>query len=245
MDKFWDSGVVFESRLSDGFGENYSSLVLDSERVELVRAPGKLGKKTGKTEAKAIAALKNHSEAERRRRERINSHLNMFRSLVPSTDKMDKASLLAEVIKHVKELKRSTTDACEGYIIPMDIDEVTVEPHEEKEKGLFCIKASLCCEDRPEIFTDLRQALDTFNLKTVKAEMSTLGGRMKNVFVLAGFNVDNIDDVEVRRLLMNSVHQTLTSILDKYSAPTELSPSAFLPNKRRRFSVFDSSSSSS
>ncbi|KAL5721779.1 hypothetical protein ACHQM5_005380 [Ranunculus cassubicifolius] len=186
MDKFWDSGVVFESRLSDGFGENYSSLVLDSERGELVRAPGKLGKKTGKTEAKAIAALKNHSEAERRRRERINSHLNMLRSLVPSTDKMDKASLLAEVIKHVKELKRSTTDACEGYIIPMDIDEVTVEPHEEEEKRLFCIKASLCCEDRPEIFTDLRQALDTFNLKTVKAEMSTLGGRMKNVLSWQG-----------------------------------------------------------
>lgn len=243
---------IARGKLLAGFGENFvfsetsnTSLVLDSEKGELVRAPAtKLGKK-GKSEAKAIAALKNHSDAERRRRERINSHLNMLRSLVPCAEKMDKASLLAEVISHVKDLKRTTTEAGQGFVIPLDADEVIVEPYENEEDGSFCIKASLCCEDRPEIFPDLRQALDTFKLKMVKAEISTMGGRMKNVLVLSGFNIEKTNDAEVRRLFANSVHQALISILEKYSVPVELSPVTSFSNKRRRFSLFESSSSSS
>lgn len=39
-------------------------------------------------DAKALAASKSHSEAERRRRERINNHLARLRSLLPSTSKV-------------------------------------------------------------------------------------------------------------------------------------------------------------
>ncbi|KAF9587765.1 hypothetical protein IFM89_005497 [Coptis chinensis] len=255
----WNSGNTNIARLFDGFvGNNNTSLghgvgallsstttlVLDNERGELVRGNGKVGQK-GKCEGKSIVALKNHSDAERRRRERINSHLNSLRSLVPCSEKMDKASLLAEVIDHVKELKRTTAEACKGFVIPMDVDEVRVEPHEDAMEGSFCIKVYLCCEDRPEIFSDLREALKTFNLKTVKAEISTLGGRMKTVFVMTGFKIENIDDPEVRRLLTASVHQALTSILEKYSGSPELSPRVLLSNKKRRLSPFESSSSSS
>lgn len=66
------------------------SLVLDTEKEELVKASGReVGKKGDRAETKSVAALKSHSEAERRRRERINAHLTALRGLVPSNEKVD------------------------------------------------------------------------------------------------------------------------------------------------------------
>lgn len=64
-----------------------SSLVLDNERGELVKTLMKPGQKLADAE-KALIALRNHSEAERRRRERINGHLATLRTLIPGTNKV-------------------------------------------------------------------------------------------------------------------------------------------------------------
>ncbi|KAI4333887.1 hypothetical protein L6164_018641 [Bauhinia variegata] len=175
-----------------------SSLVLDSERGELVEAPAKLERKGVSTE-RSIAALKNHSEAERRRRARVNSHLDTLRSVIPGAKKMDKASLLAEVIRHLKDLKRNAAQACEGLMIPNDSDEIRVEEQEE---------------------------------------IATLGGWMKNVFVIISCKQQNIEDAEYRQLLAGSVHQALRSVLDRFSTSQDLLGT----RKRRRISIFSSSS---
>lgn len=64
------------------------SLVLDGEKRELVKASGGKGKRNGASETKTIEALRSHSEAERRRRERINAHLESLRGLVPNNEKV-------------------------------------------------------------------------------------------------------------------------------------------------------------
>ncbi|XP_068667085.1 transcription factor bHLH30-like [Aristolochia californica] len=218
-----------------------SSLVLDSEKRELVTTPVRLGPK-GVAEAKAKTALKSHSEAERRRRERINAHLTTLRSIVPSTGKMDKAALLEEVISHVKELKRHAAEISKRYVIPTEVDEVKVEPDvDEVNTGTFLIKASLCCEDRPELLTDLKQTLQSLSLKTVRAEISTLGGRLKNVFVMACEG--NTDEIE-RRVFVSTIHQALKAVLDRVSS-SEFSAVGELSNKRTRLSLLESFSSSS
>ncbi|RZR99097.1 hypothetical protein BHM03_00028574 [Ensete ventricosum] len=87
------NGLVF------GYGSDSSSsssTVLDLERREFVKAPSRLGgKKEGRgvVDAKTALALKSHSEAERRRRERINHHLAVLRSMIPCADKVSGSSL--------------------------------------------------------------------------------------------------------------------------------------------------------
>nr|GMD18382.1 transcription factor bHLH30-like [Ipomoea batatas] len=136
-------------------------------------------------DAKALAASKSHSEAERRRRERINNHLAKLRSLLPNTTKTDKASLLAEVIQHVKELKRQTSVIAETTPVPTETDELTVDNVSgEVGNNKLLIRATLCCDDRSDLLPDLIKTLKSLRLKALRAEITTLGGRMRNVLFI-------------------------------------------------------------
>jgi hypothetical protein len=81
-------------------GASTSSLLLDSGRRQLlntaVDVTDVVPKRKGgdEREDKAATALRSHSEAERRRRERINAHLATLRSMVPCTDKVSPFSSL-------------------------------------------------------------------------------------------------------------------------------------------------------
>jgi UTP:GlnB (protein PII) uridylyltransferase len=133
---------------------------------------------------------------------------------------MDKATLLAEVIRQVKHLKKNADEASKGYSIPTDDDEVKVEPCENG--GSFLYKASISCDYRPELLTDLRQTLDKLQLQLVREEISTLGDRVKNEFVYTCCNVD-IYDIEQCQLIGNNVHQELSSVLERVSTSMDYS----------------------
>ncbi|CAO2830050.1 unnamed protein product [Amaranthus hypochondriacus] len=172
-------------------------------------------------DAKALAASKSHSEAERRRRERINNHLAKLRSLLPSTTKTDKASLLAEVIQHVKELRRQTSMIAETSVIPTETDELTVDQASEEHDGKFIIKASLCCDDRSDLLPDLIKALKTLQLKTLKAEITTLGGRVRNVLVVThepnsnNQLEDDENEEDSSQCSISSIHEALKAVMEK------------------------------
>ncbi|KAK9270104.1 hypothetical protein L1049_025678 [Liquidambar formosana] len=148
---------------------------------------------------KSAAACKSHSEAERRRRQRINAHLSTLRTLLPNKTKTDKASLLAEVVQHVKELKKRVADlvgqdgdgCCSSsssssgsepsWTLPTETDEVTLS-HCDGEGRM--VKATVCCEDRPGLNGDLTKAIRSVRARVVRAEMATVGGRTKSVVVM-------------------------------------------------------------
>lgn len=163
-----------------------------------------------KSERKSKEACKSHREAERRRRQRINAHLNTLRSLLPNTTKSDKASLLAEVVQHVKRLKKeademanrhndgesssscsgepgsvNSTEVTETWPFPGESDEATVSYCGGREEGEpRRMKVTVCCEDRPGLNHDLTQAIHSVLAKPVRAEMMTVGGRTKSVVVV-------------------------------------------------------------
>ncbi|KAK7301109.1 hypothetical protein RJT34_11970 [Clitoria ternatea] len=149
-----------------------------------------------KTERKSTEACKTHREAERRRRQRINAHLSTLRSLLPNAAKSDKASLLGEVVQHVKRLRKEADDvACgesssscsgepgsvgsEAWAFPGESDEATVGHCEARR-----VKATVCCEDRAGLNRDLNNAIRSVRGKAVRAEMMTVGGRTKSVVVV-------------------------------------------------------------
>ncbi|KAH1247875.1 hypothetical protein AAZX31_06G264900 [Glycine max] len=252
MEDFLWGGSIDEDvtkRKSDGFegsngvigsgwcGSSFS-LVLDRERGELVEEPVRLEKKGVSTE-RSIEALKSHSEAERKRRARINAHLDTLRSVIPGAMKMDKASLLGEVIRHLKELKKNAAQACEGLMIPKDNDEISVEEQEGGLNGFpYSIRASLCCEYKPGLLSDIKQALDALHLMITRADIATLEGRMKNVFVIISCKEQNFEDAAYRQFLAVSVHQALKSVLNRFSVSEDILGT----RKRRRISIFSSSS---
>ena len=114
------------------------------------------------------------------------------------------------------ELKRQAAEIppLENLMIPSETDEFTVYIHNDDNNNQplfddgYCgdhavknntnnnndddnddrmiLKASLCCEDRPDLFADLSQVLSSLNLKTLRAEISTLGGRLQGVLVVSG-----------------------------------------------------------
>ncbi|XP_015956582.1 putative transcription factor bHLH107 [Arachis duranensis] len=226
---------------SYGVLEPSHALILESEKIEQVNngsEDARVGKNYENSDAKALAALKNHSEAERRRRERINGHLATLRGLVSSTDKMDKATILAKVVSQVKELQRNAMEASKGLLIPTDFDEVEVEPYEDHRSMSY--KASICCDYRPEILFDLRHTLDALELQLVRAETSTLEGRMKNVFVYrcCKGKGDN-NNTEACQALARNVQKALSRVIDKASNALEYSLRASLPCKRRRICLLE------
>ncbi|XP_076948581.1 transcription factor bHLH106-like [Bidens hawaiensis] len=203
------------------------ALVLDDEKNELVKAQSKVaGKRVGvMSDEKALAALKSHSEAERRRRERINKHLDTLRGLVPCTDKMDKATLLAEVIRQVKQLQINAKQASLGLLMPEDIEEVKIEKVDhDAVNGALTFHASVCCKHRPELLTDIRRALSDLKVNIERAEFSTLGDHMKIVF-----------DFTADENLLSLVREALNSVIEKGSISLDYSPRTMLPNKRRRY----------
>nr|WCO08297.1 hypothetical protein [Suaeda aralocaspica] len=162
---------------------------------------------SSKPETKAVAACKTHKEAERRRRKRINAHLATLRTLLPNLIKTDKASVLAEVVRRVRELKKATLEltanchhhcnGCNACLLPGDMDEVNLQRSEYDNNTLI---ASLCCEDRPELIVDLSRALRSVKGKVLKAEIATVGGRTKSVLWVRGVGCGGAEGLLKRAL---------------------------------------------
>ncbi|GER57656.1 basic helix-loop-helix (bHLH) DNA-bindingsuperfamily protein [Striga asiatica] len=174
---------------------------------------------------KTTAALKRHSEAERRRRERINAHLQILRDLVCTKEKMDKATLLGEVVSQLKELKTAAKHATEGLNIPIDTDDVNIEMI----NGLFYIRASICCDYGPELLSGIKEALIDLPFRLSECKISTLGDRVKIVLIMS--KGEKKEDTE---LLVTSLRAALCDIIKKASALAEYPRQLHFPLKRQR-----------
>lgn len=139
---------------------------------------------------------------------------------------MDKAALLRSVVEHVKDLKGRAKEISKVVNTPTDIDEVIIEHLDEDENSSnsIILKVCLSCDDRPELFSELNRALNNLKLTTEEANITSLGGRIKCVFVLKSVN----------GVCLNSLKQSLRVVLSRIAI--SLSTSNYrIKSKRQRF----------
>ncbi|KAM0919644.1 hypothetical protein ACQ4PT_008057 [Festuca glaucescens] len=137
--------------------------------------------------AAAARTSRSHSEAERKRRQRINAHLSTLRSLLPSASQMDKAALLGEVVRHVRELRGDADGgaAAHGVAVPGESDEVGVEEERwDDRESAKRVRAWVCCADRPGLMSELGRSVRSVSARAVRAEIATVGGRTRSVLEL-------------------------------------------------------------
>ena len=151
---------------------------------------------------------------------------------------MDKAALLGSVIDQVKDLKRKAMDVSRVITVPTEIDEVSIDYNHvvedetntnkvNKFKDNIIIKASVCCDDRPELFSELIQVLKGLRLTTVKADIASVGGRIKSILVLC--SKDSEENV-----CINTLKQSLKSAVTKIASSSMVS-NCPTRSKRQRF----------
>ncbi|KAE8790028.1 Transcription factor bHLH51 [Hordeum vulgare] len=88
-----------------------------------------------------------------------------------------------------EDLKRRASEAVqETSGLPPETDMVTVEffytgDDDDNECNMY-MKASVSCDDRPNLVAGLIHALHGPRLRTVRADVTSLGGRVQHVFML-------------------------------------------------------------
>lgn len=127
----------------------------------------------------------------------------------------------------MKELKRQTsliTDTCQ---VPTESDDLTVDSSYNAEEGNLVIRASFCCQDRTDLMHDVINALKSLRLRTVKAEIATVGGRVMNVLFLSredeqeenddeyrgNFDGDDCEEKKYNRV--SSIEEALKAVIEK------------------------------
>jgi len=110
----------------------------------------------------------------------------------------DKASVLAETIKQVKELKKKVSkleqDSCgnsskDVVKFPSGADRLSLEKC-SNEEGL--VKATLSCEDSQGLMSAISRAMGSVKTKVVKAEIVSVGGRNRSVLWVQGLGNDRM-----------------------------------------------------
>ena len=164
---------------------------------------------------------------------------------------MDKAALLGSAIDQVKELKGKAMEVSKAITIPTEFDEVTVDIDDSKDvfqhlsstsankdKDNIFIRVSVCCDDRPEVFSELIRALKGLKLSIVRADVASVGGRVKSILILCS-NKDSKETSSSNEgggsvVSLNTIKQSLNVVLNRIASSSM--PSNYrIRSKRQRF----------
>lgn len=103
------SGAVFgavRSSIESDHSDVEAASFKEADKAVTDKRPRKRGRKPANGREEPL----NHVEAERQRREKLNQRFYALRAVVPNVSKMDKASLLGDVVAYISELQSRVQD---------------------------------------------------------------------------------------------------------------------------------------
>lgn len=140
-------------------------------------------------------------------------------------EQMDKATLLARVVCHLKDLKKKlaeTTTQLPLAIIPAEANGIAVHCYTGaaavtgygRPSSAMYIRASVSCDDRSGLHADLAAAFRAMRLRPLRADVAALGGRAQCDFLLCreeggGVMTTSAAGGRVLRALEEGVRQAL------------------------------------
>jgi hypothetical protein len=128
-------------------------------------------------------------------------------------------------------------------LLPTEADELAVDAAAVDRAGRLVVRASLCCEDRPDLIPDIVRALAALRMRARRAEITTLGGRVRSVLLITAVEgaagdqqADGGDDDHEedghgragshrRHECIASVQEALRGVMDRRSASSDTSSS--------------------
>ncbi|XP_054779342.1 transcription factor bHLH10-like [Prosopis cineraria] len=163
-DEIEGNGIVYQ----DGDGSQLDNGVLEFDRGTARVSKGRQGKGT------------KHFATEKQRREQLNGKYNVLRSLIPSPTKMDRASVVGDAIKYIKELMRTVNelkllvekkrfgmDRCKRHKGEDDAGEsCNMKPYGDHPEG--CIRTSWLQRKSKDTEVDVRIIDDEVTIKLVQ-----------------------------------------------------------------------------
>lgn len=91
----------------------------------------------------------------------------------------DKATLLAEVIDLLSELKQHAADVGDGASMLMDVNELQIDMDPLYGEVWHVLRVTFGCNDRADLFQDLIRIFNQLDFCLLKAEIATLSGHIK------------------------------------------------------------------
>lgn len=88
----------------------------------------------------------------------------------------------------MRDLKKHAAEIGGADSFPTEADEVAVDPVDIPTAAgrRHILMASLCCDDRSGLLPELAETLKSHRLKILRAEIATVGGRVRNVLAVVG-----------------------------------------------------------
>ncbi|OAY27035.1 transcription factor MYC2 [Manihot esculenta] len=152
-------------------------------------------RKRGRKQLNGKEMPMNHVEAERQRRERLNHRFYALRSVVPNVSKMDKASLLADAVTYIKELKAK-----------VDESESKLRAVSKKYKS-----ANVTDDQNPDSMADNMRYPSSYKGKTMELDVKIVGTEAMIRFLSPDVNHPAVRLMDVLREAEFKVHHASMS----------------------------------